>query len=113
MEGMASGRTAVGVEEGEGGVGGWQEVEPLWGGRMGKGVWIGMQRRGREYGWEPRLSDIAPFLLLSIPLLPHRIAAEPLFHPNPQLPSSVSTPPHSGQTAFPLRLTSPHPTDAV
>ncbi len=45
---MASGRTAVGVEEGEGGMGGWQTVEPLWGGRRGKGVWMGMQGSGGE-----------------------------------------------------------------
>ncbi len=45
---MASGRTAVRVEEGEGGMGGWQTVEPLWGGRRGKGVWMGMQGSGGE-----------------------------------------------------------------
>ncbi len=61
---------------------------------------MGMQGRGREYGWGPLLSDIAPFLLFSVPLLPRRIAAEPLFHPNTQVQGSVSTPPHSGQTAF-------------
>ncbi len=37
---MASGRTAVGVEEGQREGGGWQAVEPLWG-----------VRKGREYGW--------------------------------------------------------------
>ena len=26
---------------------GWQAVEPLWGGRRGKGVWMGMQGKGR------------------------------------------------------------------
>ncbi len=68
----------MGVEEGEGRVGGWQAVEPLLGERREKGVWMGMQGRGRQCGWGPLLSDIAPFLLFSIPLLPRPIAVEPL-----------------------------------
>ncbi len=31
----------------KGGWKGWQAVEPLWGGRRGKGVWMGMQGKGR------------------------------------------------------------------
>ncbi len=51
--GMVSGRTAVGCQDGERGArGGWQAVEPLWGGSGTGGGWMGMASGQTAVGWE-------------------------------------------------------------